>query len=166
MNVLTSVVFLAGRTASMNRHVEAFRFESFGDQNFCRRKVQIKNSAAILAMKVNVLLHIRTKPRRAAVNRDLPRQSTLHQRLETIVDSRHRNLRHHFFRAHENLICRRMIAFAQQHVIHLPTLLREPKAAIRKARVQLALNFFISNCAHCVQAIYRTCRGCQYLELF
>ena len=147
------LILSAGRATPVNRHVKSFRFESFGDRKFCCWKIQIKNSAAFFAMKVNVLLHVRTKSRCATIHRDLPRQTAFHKRIEAIVNRCHRNLRHRLFRAHENLIRCWMITLAEQHVINLLPLLREPKAAIRQPRGQVALNFFISNCAHCVYPI-------------
>ena len=77
-----------------------------------------------------MLVHVRAKARRAAVQRDLPGQAALYQRVEAVVNRGVGNLRHRAFGADENLLGGRVIALLQQHVIDLLPLRREPEPAV------------------------------------
>ena len=126
-------------TNSVNGDFKTFRLEPARQRQRLRRQIQIENRLAFAAMKMAVLVHIRTKPRRASVNRHLPRQTRFHQRIEAVVNRRVRNFRHRFFRADENFFRRRMIALRQQHVINLLTLRRQ--AQTRRAQLFRQVQF-------------------------
>ena len=92
---------------------------------------------AAVTIKMTVLLHIRTKPRRPAIHRHLPRQAGTHQCVQAVVNRGHGNLRHLTFGANKNFFSSRMIALGDQNVIHLLTLRCEPEAAGAQSFVDL-----------------------------
>ena len=71
---------------------------------------QYRTPLARIAVKVAMLLHVRAKTRRPAVDVHLPRHTALHQRVEAVVNRRHGNIGHLAFGADENFLGRRMIA--------------------------------------------------------
>ena len=90
-----------------------------------------------------MLMHVRAKARRAAVQRDLLGQAAFYQRVEAVVNRRVGNLRHLPLGADENLLGGRMIALLEQHVIDLLTLRREPEAAGVQPRAEFIADFFL-----------------------
>jgi hypothetical protein len=117
----------------MNRNFKMVGLKTFGQRHRARGQIHVKNFFANVAMKMAVRVHVRAKTRRAAIQRDLPREAGLDERIETIINGRVGNFRHLFFCAHENFVGRRMIAFVQQHVINLLALRRE--AQTRRAQL-------------------------------
>ena len=95
----------------------------------CARQIHVKNRAAGIAIKMAVLVHVRAKARRAAVQRHLPGQPAFYQRVEAVVNRGVGNLRHRSLGADENFLGGRMIALVQQHVIDLLALRREAQTA-------------------------------------
>ena len=120
----------------MDGDVKTFGFESsrerqpgFGPQ------LNIENAFTGITIKMAMLGHVRAKMRRATVQSHLPDQSALDQRVQAVINCRHRNIWHSTFGADEYLLCRRMIAFVQQNGVHMLALWRETKTAARQAVV-------------------------------
>jgi len=114
----------------MNRNIKMFSTKTARQSNlrFCRQ-INVKNRFAFLAMKMAMLVHVRAKARRAAIQLHLADESAFHERIERVVNRRVRNLRHLLFRADKNFIRRRMIALLHQHVINALALRRKTEAA-------------------------------------
>ena len=79
-------------------------------------------------MKMAVLVHIRTEPRRAALQLHLPREAGFHERIEAVVNRGVGDFRHRLLGADENLLGGRMVALVEQHVINLLPLRRQTQA--------------------------------------
>ena len=110
----------------MNGDVETLRPESFGQgQPGPARQFDVKHARATIAIKMAMLAHIRAKMRRAPIQRDLPHQAALYQRIQTVIDRGHRDVRHPALGPDEHFLGSRMIALLQQHVINLLPLARE-----------------------------------------
>jgi hypothetical protein len=92
-----------------------------------------------------VLPHIRAKPGRTPFQRHLPRQPALYQRVQAIIDRRHRNVRHVPLRPDKHLLRRRVIAFPQEHSIDMLSLRGKSKTSPREPFVQPAIAIH----AHC-----------------
>lgn len=99
-------------------------------------------------MKVAMLLHVRAKTRCPAVHRDLAGHPRAHQRIQAIINRRHRNLRHAPLGANENFLSRGMIALLHQDVIDLTALRREAKAARGEPFAQMLIRFFMLDAGH------------------
>ena len=135
----------------MNCDIVMFRLEPFGQLDarlWFGRQIHVVNRVARVAIKMAVLVHVRAKPRRAAVQRDLPGQPAFYQRVEAIVNRRMGNLRHRALGADEDLLGGRMIALLEQHVIDLLPLRCEPEAAGVQPLGQPAIQIFLDH-AHC-----------------
>jgi len=107
------------------------------------RQIHVKNRVAGIAVKMAVLVHVRAKARCAAIQRDLPGQPALYQRIEAVVNRGVGNFRHLPLGADENLLGGRVIALVQQHVIDLLPLRREPEAARVQPLDQATVQFFL-----------------------
>lgn len=90
-----------------------------------------------------MLLHVRAETRRAAFELDLPDEAALHERIKAIINRRVGNLRHRLFRADENFLGGRMIAFLRDHVVNVLALRREPKAAGVQPFAEILVWFFL-----------------------
>ena len=95
-----------------------------------------------------MLLHVRTKPRRAAFQLHLANEAAFHERVEAVVNRRMGNFRHRLLRAHENFLRRRMVALLHDHVIDVLALWRETKAARAQLFSQVLLGFTVGDDAH------------------
>jgi hypothetical protein len=142
-----SRLFRALRTDAMNGNVIMIHFETFRSRHDrgIRWQRDIKNFAARIAKIMAMLLHVRAKARRAAFKLHLPDEATLHERIQTIINRRVRNLRHRLFRADENFFRRRMIALLHDHVIDVLALRRETKAAGVQPLAEFAAQFFLDH---------------------
>jgi hypothetical protein len=96
-------------------------------------KIDIENPAALITMKVAMLVHVRAVPHGSPVEVHLFDEVALDQKIEAIIDRRHRNLGHRLLGTHEDLLGGRMVTFAQEDVIDLFPLRRETHAARFKA---------------------------------
>ena len=134
----------------MYRNIQSIRPEpTWQRQAGLRRQINVKYLVALIAIKVAMFRHIRTKVCGAPVQRYLPDQSTSHQRIEAIINCRHRDLRHLALGPHKDSIGSRMIALMQQNRVHVLALRREAKAAGRQPLVQtFTLQFFPGNHFH------------------
>jgi len=74
----------------MNGYVKSRCLEAFG-QRHCRFRGQInvKNRIAAIAIKMAMLPHIWTKPRRAPLQGNLPHDSAFHKGRQAIIYCRH-----------------------------------------------------------------------------
>jgi hypothetical protein len=99
-------------------------------------------------MKMAVLVHVRAKTSRAAIQRDLPSEPGFYQSVEAVVNRRVRNLRHLSFGADENFLGGRVVALLEQHVINLLALRREAEAARAQPFDQVAFRWFAAGGAH------------------
>ena len=136
------------RAQAVNRDFVMFRFEPFRQLDArlrFGRQIHIVNRVAGIAVKMAMLVHVRAKARRAAVQRHLPGQAALYQRVEAVVNRRVRNLRHRALGADENLLGGRMIALLEQHVINLLPLRREPETARVQPLGQTAIQIFLDH---------------------
>ncbi len=135
----------------MNRDVVAVGSETSRQRNSRpSRQRNIKHLLTRVAIKMTMLAHVRTKARRAALQGHLPHQPALHQRVQAVIDRGHGNDGHGPLGPHENFLRRRVIAFPEQHLVHLLPLRRESKAARGQSLIQLVFHVFICNCTHCL----------------
>src|SRR6185295_5042582 len=58
----------------------------------CARQVDVVNPAAIFAVEMAMLVHVRAESRGASIQIHLLDQATLHQNVKTIVNHNHRNI--------------------------------------------------------------------------
>ena len=107
-----------------------------------------ENRAALGAVVMAVLLHVRAEARRAAFQLDLADEAAFHERVERVVNSGVGNIRHRLFGANVNFIRRRMVALVLDHVIDAATLRRETKAAGVQPFTEFTAQFFLDR-AHC-----------------
>ena len=137
------------RTPPMNRYIIAFRMKSPGqsDGSFIFQ-INIKNRVAAIAIKVAMLPHIRTKPRRPSLQGNLAHHPAFHKGSQAIINRGHRNLRHLLLRPNEDFLCSRVIPLFQQHIINLLALRRKTKPARRQTLVQRAVYFSLCNRGH------------------
>src|SRR5438309_31327 len=66
-----------------------------------RQQVNVVGAAAMVAVKMMVVLHVRAVTRGGPVQIHQADQATVHQRIEAIVNGGHGNLRHFLLRADE-----------------------------------------------------------------
>jgi hypothetical protein len=102
------------------------------------RQVQVEHPAAICAMKMPVLVHVRTEPYRSPLHLNLTRDPGLNQRIQAVVNRRHGDVGHRLLGAEKDFLRRRMVAFFLEHVIDALTLLGETKTGGRQLFAQLA----------------------------
>lgn len=126
--------------------LEAFRQRDAGLR--LRGQIHVKNRVAGIAVKMAVLVHVRAKARCAAIQRDLPGQPALYQRVEAVVNRGHGNIRHGLFGPDEDLLGGRVIALLQQHVVNVLALRRGPESARRQAFIQVSAHRFLLDQAH------------------
>ena len=107
------------------------------------REIHVKNPAALIAIKMAMLPHVRAIARRRAFQVYMPHEAALHQRIQAIINRRVRDLRHLPFRPHKNFVRRGMIALVQQHVIDLLPLRGETKTARRQATIEIFTGLFL-----------------------
>ena len=161
-----ALLFLAGAAwaTPMNSNVKTFWFETpgHGQPLGFFRQLNVKNSLTRVTIKMTMFCHIRAKMRRASVESDLPNQTAFHQGIQTVVNGRHRNIRHTRFGADKHPLGCWMIPFIQQNRINMFALGSEAKTATRQPIIQFC--FLVSHRPH--DSIYDTSQhsGCQYLE--
>src|SRR5262245_1894052 len=114
----------------MNSDVIAIRPETLRQGHLSlAMQFHIKNALTTITVKVAMLAHIRTEARRPPLDRYLPRQAALHQRIQTIINGGHRNLRHLPLGPNENFLGCRVITLLQKHRINVLALRGKPKTA-------------------------------------
>lgn len=96
-----------------------------------RSRIDVVDATAVIAVKVPMLLHIRAEPCRPSIHIYLPDQTAFHESVQTIIDSRHRDVRHLMFGPQEHLFSSRMIPLIEKNIINMLTLRRKPEAARR-----------------------------------
>ena len=135
----------------VNRYFKSCGLETFRQSDAgwsLAGQVNIEHLFAGVAIKVAMLAHIRAKTRRPAVHVHLARHAGLHQRIETIINRRHRNIRHLALGANKNFLRRRMIPLLDQHIIHLLALRGEPEAARGELLAQMFIQSFVFDAGH------------------
>lgn len=90
-----------------------------------------------------MLLHVGAKTCCASLQANLPHQAALDQSREAIINRCHRNIRHVRFGANKHFLGRGMIAFAEQHIVHVLPLRCETKATAGQSFIKRALNFLL-----------------------
>jgi len=149
----------------MNRDIEAFGLKAFWQrQSDFRRQGNVKHAGAAIAIKMAMLRHVRAKMRRPSVQRDLPHQAALNQRIQAVINCGHRDIRHPALGPDKHLLGGRVIAFVQQHGVHVLALGRETKPAARQPLVETLIGLFIRSHSHGCQYTKPCLRVCQYLE--
>ena len=115
----------------MNRHIVPRDMKAFGNFQLgaaiVGRKIDIENVAALLAMKMAMLMHIGTITHGGAVEIYFFDQTTFHQEIQTVVDGRHGNIGQRFLGAHKHLLSGGVIAILEQHTIDVLALRGEAK---------------------------------------
>jgi hypothetical protein len=127
----------------MNGNVVMANFKSAWHLDFCPdrvwRNLNIKHCPAEVAHKMTVILHVRTEPRRAAVQIDQPNQTRLYQRIQAVVNCRHRDVRHLLLGPDEDLFGGGMVPVLQEHPVHVLSMWGKPKPTVRQPLVQAAV---------------------------
>jgi hypothetical protein len=113
-------------------------------------------------MKVAMLLHVRAKPRGAAIHGHLTRHPERTSasgscKLWPEISGSSR------FGANKDFFRRRMILL-QQHIVHVPPLRGEPESAGAQPFQQMAIPFFLLDRSHAGLKLNRLRAACQYLE--
>lgn len=124
----------------MNGDVKSLRAKTFRQCNGAMRfggQIHVKNPVAFVAIKMAMLVHVRAKASRPAVQSDLPHKAGFHERIQAVIDRRMRNFRHLLFRTDKNFIRRGMIALVLQHVINLLPLRRKTETVRRQAMAEI-----------------------------
>ena len=126
--------------------------ESLGQVDFksvrIASQIDIKNSTAMVTVKMAMLLHIWAVTGRFAFQIDLADQTALHQRIQTVVNGRHRNIVHLLFRAQENFFGGGMIPLLEQNIVNMLPLGGETQAAGGQPFVQVMLQFSLASAFH------------------
>ena len=91
-------------------------------------EINVKNVAAFVAMKVAMLAHIRAIAHRGPVQIDFIDEIAFDEKIEAIINGRHRDFRHGPLGAHENLLGGRMVPLLHEHAINPLTLRGKAKA--------------------------------------
>jgi hypothetical protein len=127
----------------MNRNIKLFRLKPFWHRQplRLRRKLQIKDSLASIAMKMTMLGHIRAKMSSPAIQSYLSHQPALYQGIQAVINRSHRDFRHAGLGPNKHLFRCGMIPLIQQHGIHVVALRRESKTATSQAIIQVAGRF-------------------------
>ena len=127
----------------MDGDVEPFGLEPFWQrQPGPGRQANIINTTTGITIKMAMFGHIRTKTSRATIERHLPDQSALNQRVEAVIDRGHRNFRPVMFGPDKDLFGRRVVAFVQQHGVHLLALRGKTKPFSRQPRIEALIELF------------------------
>jgi hypothetical protein len=147
----------------MDGDVKMSSLESLGQLHGLRGEVHVKHRLARITMKMAVFVHVRAITRRAAIQRDLPGETTFHERVEAIIDRGVGDFRHLPLGADENLLGGRMIALMQQHVIDLLALRRQAQAGGTQLFGQVLFVLLVAARLHC-RKIYRKGNTSQDLE--
>jgi len=92
-------------------------------------QIDIENVFAMVAIKMTVFTHVWAKPGSATLESDLPHDTTFDEGIQAIVNCGHGDIGHVMLGAHEDFLCGGVIAFFEQHVVHLLTLRRKTKSA-------------------------------------
>ena len=112
------------------------------------RQSNIKDTLALVAIKMTMLAHVRAETCGAPLQRHLPGQPAFDQRIQTIIDRGQGYVRHLALGADEHFLRRRMIAFPQQHSIDVLALGRKTKTARRQSFDQLVIKVARHRSAH------------------
>lgn len=107
-------------------------------------EVDVKNTAAFIAVKMAVLLHVGAVAGGGAVEVDVADEAALDQGVEAIVNCGHGDVRHALFGAQEDVLHPGMIALLEEHVVHVLPLRRETEAAIGEPLIQAVARFTMS----------------------
>src|SRR5882672_1682300 len=133
----------------MDGDVKTFGLEPFWQrQSGFSRQTNIKHARAGITVKMAMFRHIRTKTRRATIEGHLPDQPAFNQRVEAIIDRGHRNFRPIMFGSDKDLFGSRVVAFVQQHGVHLLALGGKTKPAGRQPRIEALIELFIWGHSH------------------
>lgn len=112
-----------GDTAALGQSPELGRLDHV-------ERLGIGDSAALLAVEMDVIVQIGAESGGAALQIHLPHQPVLHQRIQAVVHRGQRDPRHTLLGADEDIRGRRMVVRGTQHVMHNATLRRH--AQIRR----------------------------------
>src|SRR4029079_7167293 len=102
-----------------------------------------------ITVEMAMLLHIWAEACRPAVHRDLPGEAGTDECIQTVVNRRHRNIRHVPFGADKDLLRSRVILLLQEHIVNALALRSKPKAACHQALVERTVRFFLLDQTHC-----------------
>ena len=113
-----------------------------------RRKIHVIDPAAVVAIKMAMLLHVRAITRGRALEVHMADEPALDEGIEAIINRGHGDIRHPLFSADEYVFGRRMIPLLQQHIIDMLALRRKTKAARGQPLVKAVVNFGMVMRAH------------------
>ena len=133
----------------MDGNIEALGPEPFWQrQPGSGRQANIINTTTGITIKMAMFGHIRTKTSCATIECYLPNQPAFDQRIEAVIDSGHRNFRHVMFGPDKDLFGRRVVAFVQQHGVHLLALRGKTKPSGRQPRIEALIELFTWGHSH------------------
>src|SRR5258708_32934645 len=117
------LLLAATRANAAGRDIVTAGLEALGQrQPWLRRvrpEVDVVGAAAMVAVKMMMVLHVRAVTRGGPVQIDQTDQATIHQRIEAIVNGGHGNLRHFLLRADEYPLGGGMIARSQPPPVNM-----------------------------------------------
>jgi len=121
----------------MNRYVKTVGAEAFGQwDDGTRRKADVVNGLARIAIKMTMLLHIGAKSGRPSFQGDLARQTTFDQRVKAIVNRSHRNVGHLALSPDKDFLGSWVVPFLQQQTINMLPLRGKTKTARRQTLIE------------------------------
>ena len=80
------------------------------------REIDVVNLAGLLAVEMGVLLEVRTETGGLAFDMNLPHEATLHEGIETIIDSGQGDARHIKTCPEKNLVSRGVVTLVHEDV--------------------------------------------------
>jgi hypothetical protein len=98
------------------------------------RKIDIENVAALLAMKMAMLMHIGAIAHGGAVEIHGLYQAALNEKIEAVVNGGHGDIRHGLLGAHEDLLRSGVVALLHEHMVNVLALGSETETSRGQAR--------------------------------
>ena len=148
----------------MDGQVKALRAESLGQQDArFRWEAHIENTLARVAIKMTMLLHVRTKPGGSALDGHLAGQTAFDQRVQAVIHRGHRDVGHFALSSNEHFLGGRVVAFIEQHAVDVLALRSKSKPTRRQL---LAETLIVRVMFRCVHNRHRKIPYCGHLSIF
>ena len=133
----------------MNRHLIALGLEAaWKRHSWFVVQFNVEYTRATVTIEMTMFAHIRAKPRRPALDGYLPRNPAFDQRVQAIINGRHRNIWHLPLGSDKYFLGGRVVALLQEHRINVLTLRGKTKTACRQAFVQAQIRLVFAGRVH------------------
>lgn len=111
---------------------------------FSFHKIHVVDSAAVIANEMRVIFHVGTISGGPPINIDLAHKVALDQRIQAVINRRHRDVRVRLFGPHEYFLGGGMILFLEQGIVDMLALNGKAQAAGGQAFVQVTIARFVA----------------------